>query len=311
VTERDDGFRRLDERSPLDGRARARRTVERLAERDEDLAPRGVGATLDAGLDALRQRFLPCFGACVLLWVGPAATVAFAEDPDFAAQFATDPTGAAFAQIAAALLSTVLTTVAQIFSAILVSVIIRSEFLGAPISLGGAIDLVRRRFFGLIGCTLLVMLLSLAGFVACFLPYFYVLWRVSVAPIACVAEQRGPVESIQRSFALTKGSFLRWAGIAIVTALLVGPLNGFAGGAAQAEVRDVALETVAMPTALYGSIVWIAATAFFALATAVTAAISTAYYYDCRVRREGLDLAARLETIAGRAPARAALEPAT
>ncbi len=300
MAERDDGFRRLDEPSPLEDRGRTRRAVEGLDTRREELAPRGVGAILDAGIDALRARFLACFGAGIVLWIGPSWLMAFAPPEQMAARFATgDPMGDAFAQMGASFLQTAISTIVQIFATILVSVIVRAEFVGEPVSLGAATALVARRFPAIVGCTIVVGLMSLAGFVMCILPYFYLLWRLSLAPLACATEDFGPIESVRRSFALTKGSFLRWAAIMIVTFVLLVPMSGVAGAAATGEVREAALENLAVPTIVYEVVLWIAATLFFAVSTAATAAITTAYYYDCRVRREGLDLGARLDAIAG------------
>lgn len=300
MVEHDDGFRRLDELSPVDSEGRGRRSVERLDTRRDELAPRGVGAILDAGFDALRARFAACFGACALLWIGPAWLMAYAPPEDLALQFAgTDELTSSLVVLGVTFANSLLTGAVQIFATILVSVIVRAEFIGRSIPLVDAAGLVMRRFFPLLLCTILVGMLSVAGMLACILPYFFLLWRLSLAPLVCVVEDYGPAESIRRSFELTKGSFLRWGAIAIVGALLLMPLSGVAAGAANVEVRDSALENLALSPEAYASILWPMSTLFFALATAASAAITTAYYYDCRVRREGLDLADRLESIAG------------
>lgn len=299
MVERDDGFRRLDEVSPLEGRGRGRRGAEGLDVARDELAPRGVGATLDAGIDALRARFLPCFGACLLLWVGPAWLMAFAPPEEIASRISGGDQGVyGLAQMGASFLHTGLSTVVQIFATILVSVIVRAEFVGEPTTVGAAAALVLRRFLPLLGCTILVGLLSMAGLVACILPYFYLLWRLSLAPLTCAAEGIGPGESLSRSFGLTKGSFLRWAAISAVAVCLLAPMNALAGAASQAQVRETALENLTISRGAYDAILWISATLFFAVSTAASAAITTAYYYDCRVRREALDLRGRLDAIA-------------
>ncbi len=308
MVERDDGFRRLDEASPVDFEGRGRRSVERLDTRRDELAPRGVGAILDAGFDALRARFAACFGACALLWIGPAWLMAYAPPEELARRFAgQDDLTSTFVVLGVSFANSLLTGVVQIFATILVSVIVRAEFVGRSIPLVDAARLVLRRFFPLILCTILVGILSVAGLIACVLPYFFLLWRLSLAPLVCAVEEHGPAESIRRSFDLTKGSFLRWAAISIVAALLVAPLSGVAALAANTEVREYALENLPVPAGTYESILWPTATLFFALATAAAAAITTAYYYDCRVRREGLDLADRLDGIVGARAAESAV----
>ncbi len=301
MTERDDGFRRLDEPSPLEGTGRERRSTERLeAGAEEDLAPRGVGATIDIGIDALRSRFLPCLGACIVLWIGPAWLMAYAPPEEIAARFETgDMAADAFIQLGAAFLQTILSAVVQIVATVLVGLLVRGQFVGEFVTLGEALRVAFTRLVPLFFCTLLVTLLTIAGFVACVIPYFFVLWRLSLAPLVSALESLSPMESVRRSFALTQGTFLRWLGITVVSALLVLPLSGVAGAAAATQIRDAALENVSITPELYAVILWFAATLFLAVATAVAASISAAFYYDCRVRREALDLSARLDVIAG------------
>src|SRR5205085_10293292 len=167
-------------------------------------------------------------------------------------------------------------------------VILRGEFVGAPLTLGDAAALVARRTPLLLACVVLCGLMAFAGFVACFLPYFFVLWRTSTAPLACVAERLGPIEAIQRSFELTKKSFLRWAGVFVVASLIVTPLSVLANVGAQASIRDAALENLPLSTGGYAVVLWLTSALFLAATTAILAAVTTAYYYDCRVRREAL-----------------------
>jgi len=301
VAERDDGFRRLDEPSPFEGSGRERRSAERLEARaEEDLAPRGVGATLDAGIDALRARFLPCLGACIVLWIGPAWLMAYAPPEEIVARFESGEPGPADALLLLGVsgMQTILHALVQIVATVLVGLLVRGEFVGAPVPFGEALRTVFSRLVPLVFCTILVGLLSIAGFVACIIPYFFVLWRLSLAPLVTAMETLTPFESVKRSFALTQGSFLRWLGITVVTALLVTPLSGIAGAGAATEIRTAALENVAIAPELYAAILWIAGTLFLGTATAVGASISAAFYFDCRVRREALDLSARLDVIA-------------
>jgi hypothetical protein len=116
--------------------------------------------------------------------------------------------------------------------------------------------------------------------------------------MACGVEGRGPADSLARSFELTRGTLGRWLGLTSVSWLLLIPLSAFSGAANHARVRDAALENVALSGAAYDTVVWLATTLFLGLATAVGAAFTTAFYYDCRVRREGLDLRARLAELA-------------
>lgn len=302
MAERDDGFRRLDEPSPFEGAGRERRSAERLEARaEEDLAPRGVGATLDAGIDALRARFLPCLGACIVLWIGPAWLMAYAPPEDIVARFESGEPGPAdaFLLLGVSGLQTVLHALVQMVATVLVGLLVSGEFVGRSVPLGEALRIALTRLLPLVFCTILVGLLSIAGFVACVIPYVFVLWRLSLAPLVTAMETLSPFESVKRSFALTQGTFLRWLGITVVSTLLVTPLSGIAGAAASTEIRDAALENVSISPDLYAAILWFTATLFLGTATAAAASISAAFYFDCRVRREALDLSARLDVIAG------------
>ncbi len=295
---RDDGFRRLGQLSDAPQRARGRRSSERLDTSREDLAPRNVGEILDAGLDALRARFAACAGVCFLLWLGPSWLLAFAPPEQWGQGLgAVDEGAQALFQLTGLLVHSALNTIVQVFGTMLVALVVRGEFLGERITLGQAARRILSRFLPLFANGILVTLFAMAGLIACILPYFFLLWRLSLAPLVCASEGYGPAQSIARSFWLTKGSFLRWAGVSAVSFVLLGPLTSFAGGAASPAVRDAALDSLSMPGPTYDTILWLSATLFFAVATAAGAAITTAYYYDCRVRREALDLRARLVEI--------------
>lgn len=302
---RDDGFRRLGQPPDTVQRARGRRSAERLDTAREELAPRNVGEILDAGLDALRARFAACAGACFLLWLGPSWLLAFAPPEQWgqglggnaSAPMSADDGARLLGQMTGLLVHSALNTIVQVFGTMMVALVVRGEFLGESITLGQAARRVLSRFLPLFANGILVTLFAMAGLIACVLPYFFLLWRLSLAPLACASEGYGPAQSIARSFWLTKGSFLRWAGVSAAAFVLIGPLTSFAGAAAAPEVRDAALDALSMPAATYDTILWLSATLFFAVATAAGAAITTAYYYDCRVRREALDLRARLSEL--------------
>lgn len=295
---RDDGFRRLGQPADVLQRARSRRSSERLDTSRDELAPRNVGEILDAGLDALRARFVACAGACFLLWLGPSWLLAFAPPEQWGQELgATDEGTQALLQVTGLLVHSALNTFVQVYGTMVVALVVRGEFLGESITLGQAAMRVLSRFLPLFANGILVTLFAIAGLIACILPYFFLLWRLSLAPLVCASEGQGPAQSIARSFWLTKGSFLRWAGVSAVSFVLLVPLTTFAGAAAAPEVRDAALDTVGLPALTYDTILWLSATLFFAVATAAGAAITTAYYYDCRVRREALDLRARLAEI--------------
>jgi hypothetical protein len=228
----------------------------------------------------------------------PSWLLAFAPAEQWGQDFgATDEATQALLQLTGFVVHQALNMFVQVFGTMVVALVVRGEFLGESITLMQAARRVLSRFLPLTANGILVTLFAMAGLVACILPYFFLLWRLSLAPLVCASEGYGPAQSIARSFWLTKGSFLRWLGVSLVSFVLIGPLTSSVGTAAMTPVKVDALDALGMPAVMYDTILWLSATLFFAVATAAGAAITTAYYYDCRVRREALDVRARLKEI--------------
>jgi hypothetical protein len=304
VREEGGEFQRLGEPAPEQA-GRAARETERLASERPALAARGVGEILDVGLDVLRARFAACAGVCAILWIGPAWLTAYLPPESWALRAEPDPSPEATViwTLVGSGVNTLITALVQALATMVVALIVRGEFAGEPVSVGAAFGIVGRRFLPLVATGVLTIVITMAGLFACLLPYFYLLWKLSLAPLCCAVEGQGPFESLARSFTLTSGSFLRWLGIAVVGGLFVAPLSLVVGAGAAAEVREAAIDGLVLDADLYALVLWLACTLLFAVSTAVTAAFSTAYYYDCLVRREALDLCERLR---GLAPARSA-----
>ncbi len=298
-TDPDDGFQRLSADDGEAARARAVRSTERVSHERPELRPRGVGELLDIGLDALRTRFAACVGVCIVLWLAPAWMMAFLPPEEWGAAlgFESQEEQALWA-LAGIMVNSLTQMVVQVLGSMVVALIVRGEFAGEPLSLGAALGIMLRRFLPILLCIVLITLISIAGMIACILPYFFFLWRLSTAALVCASEELGPAQSLSRSFWLTRGSFLRWLGVTFVSGLLLAPLTMFAGAATTEELREVALENLAIDPTLYRFGLWLAGTLFFGVATAAGGAFTTAYYFDCRVRREALDLHERVAALA-------------
>jgi MFS family permease len=147
---------------------------------------------------------------------------------------------------------------------------------GKSMSFGEAIIKGFARFFPIIGlaiCTLIavgtgLMLLVIPGII--FGLMFY------VALPACVVERLGPIASMKRSIALTKGH--RWKIFGIL--ILIGLLSGI-GGAVIATILTMVGGAKAM---LIGRFVW------QAIMGAFGAVVVAVIYHDLRAAREGIDV---------------------
>ena len=121
--------------------------------------------------------------------------------------------------------------------------------------------------------------------------------RLGLATSALILERIGVIESLRRSWALSRGAFWRLFGIQLVTNLVV----GFASGALMFPVTMIGMLAVfATSSDSPGSlasgflvmmvIVGLAQVLIAAVTTPITSTVSTLLYIDQRIRREGLDV---------------------
>lgn len=147
---------------------------------------------------------------------------------------------------------------------------------GRTPSVGASLRRAGGALLPLIGALLLTMLGILLGTIALVLPgiYLYVRWYVTAQSI--VAEQRGPIEGIGRSWALTEDNWWRLFGISIVIGLISAILSALFGApiSAFADRYDSGLLLV------LGTIVSDAIVLSFAALGA------TLVFFDLRARRE-------------------------
>ena len=103
---------------------------------------------------------------------------------------------------------------------------------GRPAPVGESLQRSFRRLPALIGLTVCLGIPLVIGFVLFVIPGLFVLTIFSVAMQACVVESLGPIDSMERSFLLTKGH--RWKIFGIMA------LIGIAGVVASAVLAAVA-----------------------------------------------------------------------
>ncbi len=143
-----------------------------------------------------------------------------------------------------------------------------------PVNVGQSLRNGLARIFPIIGMSILLGLGVAAGSVLLIIPGIILLVMWSVALPACVVEQLGPIESLSRSAALTKGH--RWKLFGII--LIVGLVSGIGSaviGAALALTHTPIVFTV-------GSYIWQTINiAFQSIAYVVM-------YRDLRVAKEGI-----------------------
>jgi hypothetical protein len=143
-----------------------------------------------------------------------------------------------------------------------------------------------RRFFPILGATLLIGVASAIGFLFCIAPGVWLFTSWSVAVPALVVENKGPVQAMGRSFELVRRRFWPVLGavalsylIYFVVGQVIGLITGAAtfSGAATPSSGDLWVSTI-------GSIIT------SVLVLPFMAAVFIVLYFDLRVRAEGYDL---------------------
>jgi hypothetical protein len=172
---------------------------------------------------------------------------------------------------------------------------------GRELTLGESFRQALRRFWRLLGLQLLVglavalMAVTIIGIP--FAIYFGVAW--SFAAHALLFEDVGVLRALGRSRELVRGHWWRTLGIALLFVLFLSALSFVIGLPLGALVALLALTD---PDALQSTWYTVVSTLLNIVSSALTAPLMYSawvlYYYDLRVRNEGLDLAVRADALA-------------
>ena len=161
-------------------------------------------------------------------------------------------------------------------------------YLGRPVTIQQAYGKMKTRALRVIWIFLLIGLAAGPAFLLLIIPGVIVLARLSLAVPAALLENRGAVDSLNRSWGLAKGSVLRIAVVytmaivlnLIAAMILAAPLAAFTG-----------LSELAAPSAVSTALLtqFVDAIAGALVAPLITIALCL-IYYDQRVRQEAFDL---------------------
>lgn len=166
-------------------------------------------------------------------------------------------------------------------------------YLGRPTTIGASLGRMRGQLGALFGVVLLSGLAVVAGFICLIIPGIYVACRLLTCVPAALLEDLGPIDSLERSFSLTKGfagrSFLIYL---LYLVLLYGAIFLFALPFSVAMVLAAKHpETMPMWLSLTHVGEFIANVLVGPILTIATAV----FYYDLRVRKEAFDLQVMLD----------------
>ena len=161
-------------------------------------------------------------------------------------------------------------------------------YLGRVTTIGQAYDRMKFRMFRLLLIWIVVGFASVAGFLLCIIPGIWVVLRTAVAVPAAVIEDLKTMPAIERSIALTKGSWVR----VLLVYLLVGALQYAAAAMFQLPFTLLALVVGEQTPAglVFQVLAQFGASVTGILVTPLAASALALIYYDERVRKEGFDL---------------------
>jgi hypothetical protein len=222
-------------------------------------------------------------------------------------QFSSGATssGTPVAQLSAVFSVVVLSSLLGSILAGMLTAVVTEDVLGVRITLSQAWERARRRFWPLVGLSVVTTVLEVLGLIPCLTVgvWLWGIWAVAVP--AMMVEGTGIRRSLGRSKQLVQGMFWRVWGIRALGSLLVLVISGIITVPFQVAgivIDGTNIEPGTVPVALIvasaiGSILSITATA------PVRAAIDSLLYVDLRMRKEGLDLVLQ-QRVAPSAPPR-------
>jgi hypothetical protein len=266
---------------------------------DLGLRPLTLGEILDRTFSLYRKNFVLFLGITaiphLLILAASLAQTFFIETPTMPAprfprtHFQATGTSTILAIIGGAVLGLVCYVVAYLFSQGATVFAVSELYLGRPTTIGASFGKMRGRVLNLLGVLLLNGLAILAGFFCLIIPGFYVLCRLLTCIPAAVLEDLGPVDSLERSYSLTKDFagrafliYVLYIALTYAATLLFAAPFSFTAillGMKNADTMRTWMALANVGTFVAGVLVQ----PVFTIATAL-------FYYDLRIRKEGFDL---------------------
>jgi hypothetical protein len=256
-----------------------------------DLRPRGIGEILDAAAALYRARFgeLIRYAAIVVIPVQFLLTlVLISAQPDrFSVNGISGSASPQFDSGNAQLGATVVILVVSLLThALIVAIttrIVANQYVGHDEAARRLLGTAGRRFFAVIGVSLLVAICQGLGLIFCFVGIVVPMALFSVAIPALLLERKSVGGALSRSIQLAKPHFWHAAGVVLAASLLGALLNAALSGALNLFAHGSSTTTIAIAQCVANSIAAVFTTPFVAAAT-------VALYFDLRIRTEAFDV---------------------
>lgn len=250
------------------------------------LRPLSVGEMLDAGFRLFRHRF-GTLVACVLVPIVPLTILGtiITASTDDTAYDVNAPANDSGTAIAGTIVGGLVQSVGAALAVAACFKVISAAYLGERSSAGDSLRYSLGRFLPLIVTYILVVLITIPGFLLLLLPGIWLTIKLCMAFPAVVFERANPFKAIGRSWRLTRGNWWRVFGALFVVFLIALVINfavfAVLGGIAGAsDISEIAFAVLATLITLLT----------YVLTYPLWASVMTVIYYDLRVRHEAFDL---------------------
>jgi hypothetical protein len=267
-----------------------------------DLRPLSLGELLDRTFSLYRRHFFLFAGIAAIPYSVFFVLNLVASLVPILARLAPlsrmQPSGILAAGIAGvlfALVAILVGAIAFLFSVGATVFAVSELYLGHPTSIRGCLNRVRGKAGIIFGVLFLSGLIMIAGFIALIIPGIYLMCRICVATPAALLEDKGPADSIRRSFELTSD----FAGRAFVIYLLYFTMAWGVVAVFQLPFLLLLSVSAKQPQLLILLTILMQVSSF--LGSVLVAPVSTIgfalFYYDLRVRKEAFDLQMMMQAI--------------
>lgn len=161
---------------------------------------------------------------------------------------------------------------------------------------GAAFQLSLSRLPAMVGATVLYVIALMVGFVLLVVPFFILLVSLIMYMTLVLFDTRGPVDAVVGSHKLVWGNWWRTCAVITVMGILVvvifialGLVVGLAAPFAGFVVADLVMIVTVVQLVMNA--------AFYVVLGPFTSAVMIALYWDLKLRKEGGDLAARVNAL--------------
>jgi hypothetical protein len=255
-----------------------------------DLRPLSLGEILDRTFTLYRRNFLLFMGIAGIPALLPLALNLVQLFSGNAAVYGQAPARNPLASIPLLLISMFVGLVAYLFSQGGTILAVTDLYLGRETGIGQSFGRMSGNLLSLLGVVLLNGVVIGLGMLALLIPGIYLACRLLVCVPAALIEDRGPRESLSRSFELTRDSAGRAFLILVLNAILAIAISSTFTFPFLLAVGLTAQQHNPGLTRMLTALMQVSATIGSVLVTPILLIATSVFYFDLRVRKEGFDL---------------------